>query len=199
MEKSIKRLKKRGVFFTGQLKMDKILIVNQNDEEIGFEDKMRVHREGLLHRAFSVVIKNRREEILIQQRAYSKYHSGGLWSNTCCTHQREGETPMESPHRCLMNELGFDCPITEISTFRYNAPMSNDLIENEFDHLYLGRFDGIPRINPAEVGGIKWRPYEVLREDMNAEPGSYTYWFREIVRKFGNAIYASGLSQRAAT
>src|SRR3990172_12325676 len=94
----------------------KILVVNERDEALeteSFEDKMRVHKEGLLHRAFSVVITNRKGEILVQQRALDKYHSGGLWSNTCCTHQEEGETPAESPHRGLTNELGFDCQIRE--------------------------------------------------------------------------------------
>ena len=128
--------------------MEKVILVNEDDQSTGWMEKMEAHRKGVLHRAFSVFIFNDNGEMLIHRRALDKYHSGGLWTNACCSHPREGETTEESAHRRLMEEMGFDCDIQEQFSFIYRAELDNDLIEHELDHVFFGRFNGKPSSPP---------------------------------------------------
>jgi isopentenyl-diphosphate delta-isomerase len=155
-----------------------IALVDENDLVTGYEDKMEVHRKGLLHRAFSVFVLNDKNEIMLQQRAFQKYHSGGLWTNTCCSHMVLGEKFDVTIHKRLVEEMGFDCSLERIYSFRYNTPFSNGLIENELDHVYMGRFNGVPILNPNEVCDWKWLTIGAITDDIDQNPDNYTYWFK---------------------
>ena len=158
---------------------DKVILVNENDQEIGTEFKLKAHVEGKLHRAFSIFIFNDKGKLLLQRRALSKYHSGGLWTNSCCSHPKPKEEVVDATHRRLKEELGFDCEMKELFSFLYKSKMDKGLIENEFDHVFVGKFNGIPQINKEEVEEIKWVGYNLLREDVKKNPEKYTYWFKE--------------------
>ena len=140
-------------------------------------EKMAAHQEGALHRAFSVFVFNSDGELLLQRRALHKYHSGGLWTNTCCSHPRPGEDLDAAVHRRLVEEMGFDCEANHAFSFLYHQEVG-ELIEHELDHVFVGRFDGIPQINPEEVAAFKWVKMEDLLADMKAHPDQYTVWFR---------------------
>jgi isopentenyl-diphosphate delta-isomerase len=157
---------------------EKIILVDKNDEEIGTEEKLKAHIAGKLHRAFSIFVFNSKDELLLQQRAIKKYHSGGLWSNTCCSHPRPGEQLEKAVHRRLKEEMGFDCELKEIFSFTYEAKLDKGLRENEYDHVFVGKFDGEPEINPEEVDDWKWMGLQELKNDMQKNPAIYTYWFR---------------------
>lgn len=158
--------------------MEYVVLVDENDKETGLMEKMEAHREGFLHRAFSVFIFNDKGEMLIHQRALSKYHSPGLWTNACCSHPRHGEKPADAAHRRLMEEMGFDCDITPAFTFTYKAPVGQGLTEHEFDHVFTGTFNHIPRPNPDEVAAWKWVEIEALEKEMFLNPDVFTVWFR---------------------
>lgn len=160
---------------------NKIAIVNENDEITGFDEKLNVHLKGLLHRAFSCVVYNSSGEMLLQKRAVDKYHSGGLWTNTCCSHLVETLDFDEYLHQRLIHEMGFDCELKFHSKFHYKIKFENGLLENEIDHLYIGYWDGIPRPNPEEVSEYKWESPEVIIKKIRTAPDEYTYWFREIM------------------
>jgi len=145
--------------------IEKIMLVNKNDRMMGYAEKMKVHKEGKLHRAFSIFVFNKEGQLLIQKRAKTKYHSGGLWSNTCCGHQRFGESLEKSAHRRLKEEMRFDCGLEEKFTFTYKIKFDNGLTENEYDHVFVGSFDGEPRPNPKEVSEWKW----IHIRDLNPE------------------------------
>ncbi|MGC8851384.1 MAG: isopentenyl-diphosphate Delta-isomerase, partial [Candidatus Micrarchaeia archaeon] len=136
--------------------MEQVILVDENDRELGVGEKMEVHRNGQLHRAFSIFVFNSDGKLLIHQRAKEKYHSGGLWTNTCCSHPRPGEKLDEAIHRRLVEEMGFDCPLKEVFSFVYQVKFENGLFEHELDHVYIGKFDGDPKPNPAEVMDWKW-------------------------------------------
>ena len=155
-----------------------IALVDENDLVTGYEDKLDVHRKGLLHRAFSVFVLNDKNEIMLQQRAFQKYHSGGLWTNTCCSHMVLGEKFDTTIHRRLEEEMGFDCLLERVHSFRYNTLFSNGLIENELDHVYLGRFNGVPNLNPSEVCDWKWLNIDAIANDLEQNENMYTYWFK---------------------
>lgn len=163
--------------------MEKIVLVDENDLIIGAEEKLEVHKKGILHRAFSIMIFNSKNEILIQKRALNKYHSPGLWSNACCSHQRENEELQEAIHRRLKEEVGFDTGLEEALTFTYNITFQNGLVENEIDHVFAGRFDGKPILNPEEVAELKWIGLDVLKADIKKHPNKYSYWFKIIMEK----------------
>ncbi|MDP3953679.1 MAG: isopentenyl-diphosphate Delta-isomerase, partial [bacterium] len=135
--------------------MEQVVLVDHAGKEIGVEEKLTVHQKGLLHRAFSIFIFNSKGEVLLQRRAEGKYHSGGLWSNACCSHPRPGETVLEAAHRRLQEEMGFDCGLKEVFTFTYKTPVSKDLIEHEFDHVLIGKHDSAPELNSEEADD--WR------------------------------------------
>jgi isopentenyl-diphosphate delta-isomerase len=147
-------------------------------------DKMEAHEKGLLHRAFSVFVINSNNELLLQQRAFSKYHSGGLWTNTCCSHPRNGESNLEAAHRRLQEEMGFDCTLTKLLDFVYRAELDKGLTEHEFDHVFIGKWQGEPKINPLEVAAFKWMDVYKLEKDILDDPSNYTEWFKIIYQKF---------------
>ena len=163
---------------------EEVILVDAQDQELGLMEKMEAHRKGLLHRAFSVFVLNAKGELMLQQRAAEKYHSGTLWTNTCCSHPRKGESAEEAAHRRLMEEMGFDCPIEKVLEVTYRADLDKGMIEHEYDHLFIGHFDGEPQINPAEVMSWKWVSIEELSHDIESHPENYTAWFKIIWKQF---------------
>ncbi len=163
---------------------EKVILVNQNDEQIGLMPKMEAHEKALLHRAFSVFVLNDKNELMLQQRASHKYHSPLLWTNTCCSHQRENETNIEAGNRRLFEEMGFTTELKELFSFIYKAPFDNGLTEHELDHVMIGYYNGKPVINPDEVEAWKWLDIDEVRRDMEQNPEQYTAWFKIIFDKF---------------
>ncbi|RZJ55378.1 MAG: isopentenyl-diphosphate Delta-isomerase [Flavobacterium sp.] len=163
---------------------EKVILVNEQDEPIGLMPKMEAHEKAVLHRAFSVFVLNSKNEVMLQQRAAQKYHSPLLWTNTTCSHQREGETNIEAGSRRLMEEMGFATELKELFWFIYKAPFDNGLTEHELDHVMIGYYDGEPEINTEEAESWKWMAIEEVKEDMLAEPEKYTIWFRIIFDQF---------------
>lgn len=156
---------------------EQVILVNESDEELGSMDKLAAHEQALLHRAFSVFIFNKKGEMLIQQRAIGKYHSGGLWSNACCSHPRPGEATIEAARRRLQEEVGIDTKLEKIFDFVYKAGLEQGLTEYEFDHVYAGEYDGPSVYNTEEVQDLKFKSMKELSESLEAEPGKYTVWF----------------------
>jgi isopentenyl-diphosphate delta-isomerase len=163
--------------------MEEVILVDTKDNEIATGEKMEVHRLGKLHRAFSVFVFNSKGELMLQKRAMKKYHSPGLWSNTCCSHPKPGETTEKAAHRRLREEMDFDCELKEAFSFVYKVRFDNGLIENEFDHVFLGRFDGKPRPNPDEADDGKWINLQELKDDVAQNPKKYSYWLRVALDK----------------
>ena len=161
-----------------------VILVNEKDEKIGLMPKMEAHEKAVLHRAFSVFIFNSKNELMLQQRAAHKYHSPLLWTNTCCSHQRDGESNIEAGTRRLKEEMGFTTPLKEVTSFIYKAPFDNGLTEHEFDHVMLGHYESRPTINRDEVESWKWMPLETVKEDIAIQPKLYTAWFKIIFDKF---------------
>ena len=158
--------------------MEYVVLVNENDTQIGIMEKMAAHIVPRLHRAFSIFIFNSKGELLLQQRALSKYHSPGLWTNTCCSHPRQGETLEEATARRLKEEMGMTCDMHEVFTFIYKAPVGLGLIEHEFDHVFFGQSDDIPVINTEEVANFKYMNLDDIAEDLKTHPELYTEWFK---------------------
>ncbi len=167
---------------------EKVILVNEKDEQIGLMEKIEAHEKALLHRAFSVFVFNEKNELMIQQRAHSKYHSPGLWTNTCCSHQREGESNIEAGKRRLMEEMGFSTDLKDTISFIYKAPFDNGLTEHEFDHILVGNFEEEPKPNPDEVADWKWMTLDDLKVDMSKNPEIYTEWFKIIFDKYLSSI-----------
>ncbi len=163
---------------------DEVIIVNERDEWLGTMSKLEAHKNGVLHRAISVFVMNDKNELLLQQRAADKYHSGGLWSNTCCSHPMPAESTMAAAHRRLQEEMGFDCELEQIFTLRYKADVGNDLIENEYDHIFLGHYNGTVAANKEEVQDYQYITIENLEKMMQAVPESYTPWLHLALPKF---------------
>lgn len=161
-----------------------VILVNEKDEPIGLMPKMEAHEKAVLHRAFSVFILNSKNEIMLQQRAAHKYHSPLLWTNTCCSHQREGETNIMAGSRRLREEMGFKAELKELFSFIYKAPFDNGLTEHELDHVMIGYYDGEPELNPDEAENWKWMAIEDVKENMKLRPEIYTVWFRIIFDEF---------------
>lgn len=157
---------------------DSVVLVNEHDEEIGTMEKMEAHRKALLHRAFSVFIFNDRGEMLLQRRALKKYHSGGLWTNACCSHPRPGEQTGAAATRRLREELGFVTRLEPAFSFTYKAPFDNGLTEHEFDHVLTGHYNGGIRPNPDEVDDYCYKTMGEIRSDLSDHPHKYTEWFR---------------------
>jgi len=163
--------------------MEKIILVNQYNKEIGPEEKIKAHEKGLLHRAFSIFIFNSKGELLLQQRSRGKYHSGGLWSNTVCSHPRVGEDYNQAIHRRMKEEMGFDCELKKVSAFIYRADLENGLVENEHDTIFIGEYNDKIEPNPEEVMDYKWISLSVLREDINSNPKKYSSWLKIALNK----------------
>ena len=155
-----------------------LVLVNESDEPVGLMEKMEVHRKALLHRAFSVFVFNRQGDMLLQQRALQKYHSGGLWTNTCCSHPYADETVVQAATRRLKEELGFHTEVRPAFSFIYKAALDNDLTEYEFDHVLIGIYDGKVFPDPAEVSDYAYKNMAVLKEELNQSPDQFTAWFR---------------------
>ncbi len=167
---------------------EQVILVNEKDEQIGLMPKLEAHEKAVLHRAFSVFILNKNNEIMLQQRASHKYHSPLLWTNTCCSHQRQGETNIQAGTRRLQEEMGFTTQLKELFSFIYKAPFDNGLTEHELDHVMIGYYDEKPQINPDEVENWKWMSIEAVRQDMIENPGIYTVWFKIIFDQFYHYI-----------
>lgn len=163
---------------------ENVILVNEKDEQIGLMPKMEAHEKALLHRAFSVFVFNQKNELMLQQRAAHKYHSPLLWTNTCCSHQRPGETNIQAGKRRLQEEMGFVTELEDKVSFIYKAPFDNGLTEHEFDHVMVGHYENDPVLNPDEVAAWKWMPLEEVRTDIKSRPEIYTEWFKIIFDKF---------------
>ncbi len=161
---------------------EEIILVDEKDNPIGFEEKLKAHQNGKLHRAFSIFIFNSKGEMLIQLRSVKKYHFGGLWTNTCCSHGVKGEGLEESIHRELQEEFGFDTELKEQFSFLYHAAdEKSGLVEHELDHVFVGFYDGEVKPNPEEVDDFKWVKIEDLKKGIKENPDKYTPWFRIIL------------------
>ena len=167
---------------------EQVILVNELDEQIGLMPKMEAHEKAVLHRAFSVFVFNDKDEMMLQQRASHKYHSPDLWTNTCCSHQRDGETNIEAGKRRLQEEMGFTTDLKETISFIYKAPFDNGLTEHELDHVLLGHYNSVPNINPEEVKAYKWMKTEDVKNDIKLNPDDYTAWFKIIFDKFYDYI-----------
>jgi len=161
-----------------------VVLVDEMDHEVGVMEKQLAHTSASLHRAFSVFIFNASGQLLLQKRAEHKYHSGGLWTNTCCSHPRLKEPIETAAHRRLKEEMGIVCELQRKFSFIYHSPFENGLSEHELDHVFTGTFDGEPIINPEEVASYKWIDMQTLREDIVANPEAYTTWFRIILNEY---------------
>ena len=166
------------------MKEEQVILVNEKDEPIGLMNKMEAHEKAVLHRAFSVFVLNDKNEVMLQQRAHHKYHSPLLWTNTCCSHQRAGETNLQAGKRRLYEEMGFNAELKELFHFIYKAPFDNGLTEHELDHVMIGYSNEVPSINPEEVESWKWMKIEDIKEDMIQNPALYTIWFKIIFDEF---------------
>jgi len=155
-----------------------VILVDQYDNALGFMDKMEAHKRGLLHRAFSIFIFDARGEMLLQQRALTKYHSAGLWSNACCSHPYPGEEVKLAAARRLNEELGFETPLEKIFDIIYQASFENGLVENEFDHVLVGRYEGSIKMNSEEVNDCAFRPMAQIRLELKGSSEIYTEWFK---------------------
>ena len=164
--------------------MDQVILVNEQDEPIGTMEKIEAHEKALLHRAFSVFVFNDAGELMLQQRAKDKYHSPLLWTNTCCSHQKVGETNIEAGKRRLQEEMGFTTDLKDVCSFIYKAPFDNGLTEHEFDHVLTGIYNDEPNLNPDEAEAYKWMKLEDVKADMQKNPEIYTAWFIIIFEKF---------------
>ena len=171
-----------------------VILVDENDNPIGTMPKMEAHEKAMLHRAFSVFILNANDEVLLQQRANDKYHSAGLWTNTCCSHPHPGEDTLGAARRRLKEEMGMEADLQFVFKFMYKAPFDNLLTEHEIDHVFIGKTDQLPVINPEEVASYKYMKPEDIKLDMEQNPQSYTAWFRIIFNEFYKEIFTHKLA-----
>lgn len=158
-----------------------VILVDEQDRSLGVMGKMEAHQKGLLHRAISVFIINSKGEWLLQQRSFGKYHSGGLLSNTCCSHPKPGETAEEAAKRRLMEEMGMETELRKLFCFTYRANLDHNLTENEYDHVFIGETDELPKFNPKEVQSWKYLSFSEIKEDANNHPETYAVWFLKIM------------------
>ena len=167
-----------------------VVLVDQDDQKLGLMEKQQAHVAGLLHRAFSVFVFNSNGELMIQQRAASKYHSPTLWTNTCCSHPRDNETYEQAAHRRLKEEMGFDCDLEFKFSFIYKAHLDNNLTEHELDHVFIGTYNDEPKLNPEEVMAYRWFDLMDLKKDIEKNPQNYTAWFKIIFENYVSYIEA---------
>jgi len=170
------------------MKEEQVILVNEKDEQIGLMPKMEAHEKAVLHRAFSVFVFNDKNELMLQQRAADKYHSPLLWTNSCCSHQRNGESNLEAGKRRLQEEMGFVCELKEVTSFIYKAPFDNGLTEHELDHIMIGHYNNNPIINREEVESFKWMTIEEVKNNIVLRPKIYTEWFKIIFENFYDFI-----------
>jgi len=172
--------------------MEKVILVNEQDEETGSMEKMEAHLQGALHRAFSVFIFNPKGEMLLQQRSMQKYHSGGLWTNACCSHPRPGESTENAATRRLKEELGFETPLKKIFQFTYHASFENGLTEHEFDHVFFGEYNGEIDFNDKEVQDVCFRSIEEVESSLRSHPQKFTAWFHIAFPKLSEWMQLNG-------
>lgn len=158
--------------------MERVILVDESDRALGEAEKLSTHRDGRLHRAFSVLVRNTGGDVLLQRRAPTKYHSAGLWANTCCGHPRPEEATVPAAKRRLEEEMGFTCPLQAEWSFLYRAEVGNGLIEHEYDHVVMGQFTGTPTPNADEVDAWRWAAPAALHTDLAHNPAQYAVWFR---------------------
>ena len=158
--------------------MESVILVDDNDIEVGVMEKMEAHLTGTMHRAISVFVFNEKGDYLLQQRAQHKYHSGSKWSNTCCSHPRPGEALLDAAHRRLKEEMGLDCKLAFWFSFKYRAELDHGLVENEYDHVFMGISNDLPRPDPNEVSSFKYISRADLEEDLISNPEHYSEWFK---------------------
>lgn len=170
------------------MKEQSVILVDKDDRQTGVSGKMEAHHKGLLHRAVSVFIINSRGEWILQRRAFDKYHSNGLWTNTCCTHPYPGETTTDAAKRRLREEMGIECNLIDLFTFIYREKLDNELTEYELDHVFFGVTDDVPIINTSEVEEWEAVSFSDLHEDIIKNPSEYTFWFKEIYEKVNDRI-----------
>ncbi|MFM2194609.1 MAG: isopentenyl-diphosphate Delta-isomerase [Bacteroidota bacterium] len=163
--------------------MEFVVLVDELDQPKGTMEKLEAHKQGLLHRAFSIFIFNSKKEILLQKRANHKYHCGGLWTNTCCSHQRPNESTIDAANRRLKEEMGMQCELESIFSFVYKAEFDNGLTEHEFDHVLIGQSDTCPEINKDEVDSYKYMRMEDIQKDLEINEHMYTPWFKIAIEK----------------
>ena len=167
---------------------EKVILVDKNDNQVGLMPKLEAHEKGVLHRAFSIFIFNSKYELLLQKRASSKYHSGGLWTNTCCSHPREGEDTLDAANRRLDEEMGIKTSLRKVYNFIYKAELDNQLTEHEFDHVFYGVCDNDPILNKDEAEDFKWVDMETLNNDIIKNEDNYTVWFKIAFEYFYNYL-----------
>jgi isopentenyl-diphosphate Delta-isomerase len=173
---------------TGSNDNDPVILVDANDVAIGTAGKLDAHRRGLKHRAISALVRNSKREFLLQRRNPAKYHSGGLWTNACCSHPLPDEPAAVASRRRLAQEMGITCDLEPMFVYQYNTPVPGGLIENEVVHVFGGQHDGAINPDPAEVSEWKWIGFDALAADMRARPDAYTVWFRQYVDRHGDMI-----------
>lgn len=161
-----------------------VVLVDEHDNAIGLAPKLDAHRTGDLHRAFSVMLVDPRGRVLLQRRAFGKYHSGGRWANTCCGHPRNGENVVDAGERRLREEMGIACPLTATTAFIYRADVGAGLVEHELDHLLVGRFDGEPHPAAEEVVEWRWSAIDDVQRDLAEHPEQYAAWFPAALEAF---------------
>ena len=171
------------------MKKEDVVLVDRNDNPMGLMPKLEAHEKGVLHRAFSVFILNQKGQLMLQRRALDKYHSPGLWTNTCCSHPRESESNIEAGVRRLKEEMGFTTPLKPMFSFIYKSKFDNGLTEHEFDHVLLGYYDKQPFINTIEVSEWKWMSLDKIILEIKNKPEDFTVWFKIIFERFFNHIY----------
>ena len=165
-----------------------IVLVNEKDEALGSMNKLLVHQKGLLHRAFSIILINDHGQMLIHQRQNNKYHSGGLWSNACCSHPKKDEATIDAANRRLHEELNMSCRLEHIFSFTYRVALENSLVEHEFDHVFIGRTNHTPDFNKDEISNIKWIDIDHLLEKVKKEPNEFTFWFKLLMNDYFHEI-----------
>ena len=157
---------------------EQVVLVNEFDEAIGTMEKLEAHRQGVLHRAFSIFVFKDHNELLLQQRAPHKYHSGGLWTNTCCSHPRPDESVEQAAHRRLKEEMGFDCQMQKAFHFIYKVDLDNNLVEHELDHVLIGQYNQKPELNPDEATDAQFMALKTVQQHIAQRPEDFTYWFK---------------------
>ncbi|MFN2261233.1 MAG: isopentenyl-diphosphate Delta-isomerase [Psychroflexus sp.] len=170
-----------------------VILVDEHDNELGTMEKIEAHEKAKLHRAFSVFIYNDKNELMLQQRALTKYHTPGLWTNTCCSHQMLNESNIDAGKRRLQEEMGFKTDLKETISFIYKAPFENGLTEHEYDYILVGRYNDEPNINPEEVNDWKWISLDDLESDIQKNPEKYTEWFKIIFEKHKSQMISNSI------
>ena len=167
---------------------EQIIIVDENDQQIGMGGKLKVHQDGALHRALSLYIFNDQDELMLQQRAKDKYHCGGLWTNTTCSHPRIDEDLSDAAHRRLQEEMGFDTEMKKVGEYTYKVAFENGLTEHEYVHVFIGRYNDEPNLNPEEAMNWKWIKIEELENAIKKDSNAYTYWMKKALPSVKEAL-----------